>query len=145
MNARQKKFVLEKLIPFILREHGRGFVMETWIDEIAPGEKFTFDGLQRTSPNCGTVCCIGGSIDYLKKNGNYDEGTAALIGLSEAQGYALFHGWFSTTSANRWPRSYQTKFKKAKTTLGKAKVACALLREVVKTDGHCLITFGVLE
>ena len=39
MNAKQKKFILNKLIPFILREEGRGFAMEVWKIKEEVGEE----------------------------------------------------------------------------------------------------------
>jgi len=37
-----------------------------------------------------------------------------------------------------WPLKYALAFKKRRTPLGKAKVAVALLREVIRTNGECL-------
>jgi hypothetical protein len=132
MNKSHKKFILKKLIPFIMRDQGRGFDMEIWIDTVE------FDGATRKVPVCGTVACIGGSIQVLKPNSLSER----VLGLTGEQCYDLFHNWdyFDPRRSNRggWPNSFARRFKKAKTTLGKAKVACDLLREVVKTEGKCL-------
>ncbi len=51
MNAKQKKFITEKLIPFILRAEGNGFAMDTWKqdftkqvqNDVENGDDFYFD------------------------------------------------------------------------------------------------------
>ena len=150
MNAKQKKFILKKLIPFILREQGRGFGMDEWRREDDPGTEAWFDGVTRAIPVCGTVCCLGGSIEVLKKyppihgsNNAVAMGTLAL-GITNAQAYGLFYGWglqgvsWDSDSRHGWPISYAIRFQNATTPYRKAQVAVALLKEVVRTNGECL-------
>ena len=145
MNAKQKKFILNKLIPFILREEGRGFAMEFWKIKEEVGEKLWLDGVPRDVPVCGTAACIGGSAQcLLHPRAKYDMGygkLAAELGLSLEQTHGLFYEWNvedMDDSGAHWPKRFANQFKKAATPLGKAKVAVALLKEVVKTNGKCL-------
>jgi hypothetical protein len=125
-----------------LREQGRGFGMSVWIEDYKPGDKQRIDNVSRKIPVCGTAACIGGSIAFLNGDKNWwTEQSGGAIGLSEEKAAALFHGWTTKYVADgQWPAKYQERYKKAKTPLGKAKVAVALLNEVVKTNGDCLIT-----
>jgi hypothetical protein len=137
MRARDKKFIRERLIPFIMREKGRGFGMNIWLDDDRlPGKPITLDDVTRKVPKCGTVGCIGGSIALLKrKKDKFDcdyELTGKSIGLNDNQSGRLFSGEI------RWPEPYRTKFWQAETPYQKAKIACELLREVCETSGHCL-------
>jgi hypothetical protein len=128
MNQRQKNFILNKLIPFISREHGRGFGMDTWITTaLDPSESYFADGVERAVPVCGTIPCIVGSITILKKLGEHGGTTqnlAKILGLDFNQACALFFEW--------------DRIKRAKTPYGKAQVAVRLLKEVVRTEGACL-------
>jgi hypothetical protein len=146
MNATQKKFILNKLIPFMLREHGNGFAMDTWRstyennpEEIKRWGLEDFDDVKHKPPSCGTVACIGGSIQLLKKiSDGREKQLANAIGLTEDQANGLFYHWDDGSADFGWPGKYINRFEKAKTPLAKAKVAVALLKEVVRTDGKCL-------
>ena len=143
MNVRHKKFILNRLIPFILREQGRGFGMSSWkITWIAPGVLAHVDGINRKVPSCGTVACIGGSIEVLTAVEG-DEAVGAKIGLDAYQADGLFYGWQPSSHKNRrygWPKKYARMYDRAKSVYGKARVAAALLREVVRTGGKCLVS-----
>lgn len=139
MNARHKKFILRKLIPFILREQGRGFEMASWFMHPSEGLKTYFHqdlNKKVKVPACGTVACIGGSIEALKMKqveyGRTYSEIGALVGLNSTQSWALF------SSAIEWPKPFALRYKKAKTPLTQAKIACEVLRLVVKTEGKCL-------
>lgn len=133
MTSKQKQFILKKLIPFVLREQGRGFCMEVWRKSFNSRSLISFDGIDRRIPSCGSVCCIGGSIEVLKRKKELGfEETGKLIGLNFSQSFKLF------TERIEWPEKYETQWNAAKTALAKAKVAAALLREVVRTDGMVL-------
>ena len=142
MTLKHKDFILHKLIPFILREEGRGFGMEHWLSKEPPKTKVRVDEIYREVPKCGTVACIGGSIAYLlglDKNPacsptNYLES----LGLTLTQRNALFYGW-EGNRPHRWPDSFVRRYAEAKTTWDKSKVACDLLHEIVRTEGACLI------
>lgn len=144
MNAKQKNFITKKLIPFILREQGRGFGMEFWKSNYEPDTEIVRDDVLRKVPVCGTVCCIGGSITYLI--GKRKASTAgAAIGLTEDQSFGLFYEWSSggrhigDDGCNYgWPIKFTEKFANASTAYQKAKVAASLLKEVVRTNGDCL-------
>ena len=158
MNLQQKNFIREKLIPFVLREQGRGFAMSQWLGDYIPFTKGKFDGVRRKIPACGTVACLGGSIEALSmkidkvttevESGNYDnDEMARKIGLTPRQGHTLFFGWrgskymdkfYDEEPVEAWPAKYILSFKNAKTPFTKAKVAVALLEEVVKTNGKIL-------
>lgn len=56
MNKEQKEFIRKKLIPFIRRENGKGFSMWNWL---------SLGLAYPTAPKCGTIACIGGSIELL--------------------------------------------------------------------------------
>ena len=136
MNQKHKDFITKKLIPFILREQGRGFAMDSWIEEdLEPGGKFNFDDIDRNVPRCGTVACIGGSAQFLAKGKDANK----VLGLTYEQADTLFYGWEADDESTiGWPEKYVARYAKAKTTLSKAKVAVALLKEVVKTEGKIL-------
>jgi hypothetical protein len=143
MNARQKNFILNKLIPFITREHGRGFGMSSWRWAGTPGEISAQDNVERKIPVCGTVACIGGSVQILKKSKAKDRGLAKILGLTTRQVKGLFYRWEPgcyTDEVTAWPEKFAVAFDKAITPYGKAMVAVRLLKEVVKTNGQCLET-----
>lgn len=150
MNATQKKFILKKLIPFILREQGRGFIMEDWaLTDLEPGKIIQMDGVTRKAPACGTVCCIGGSTEFLKHRCSLGTQNEVLIasdlGLTLDQTHGLCYNWEGLSThagedGNRyaWPMKFKMEFAARTTTLGKARVAVRLLQEVVRTNGECL-------
>ena len=167
MNAKHKKFIREKLIPYVLRDQGRGFAMSEWLNtELIPFEPiddFCYDDVKnRVAPACGTVACIGGSIEALTRkiedkarNYDFEEGELAEhIGLTVVQGHTLFYGWAGSedmdplydytlsedgeTICPPWPPKYVAAYARAKTPLAKAKVAVRLLEEVAKTGGKIL-------
>ncbi len=53
MTKKQKLFILEELIPFILRERGHGFAMPLWSVPGKPGEICEIDYMDYTFPSCG--------------------------------------------------------------------------------------------
>lgn len=147
MNARHKKFILNKLIPFILREQGRGFVMEDWLIKDEPGIPLYADEVERKIPVCGTVCCLGGSIQVLKGHRNkiMPKTAGRHIGLNPQAASGLFMNWdgengYPSVDGHKygWPRKFADKYAKATTPYRKAQVAVSLLKEVVKTNGECL-------
>jgi len=152
VNARQKKFVLEKLIPFIQREHGRGFGMSSWRKTDTPGYYSSMDGIARKVPPCGTLCCIGGSIAVLKKiDDDYITGPASIrrfcerhskrvLGLDPEIAYGLFMGWNTSNSLCEylWPTAYRLRFDDANCPEDVAEVAASLLRLVCETNGRCM-------
>ncbi len=147
MNQRARTFIEKRLIPFVLREHGMGFAMETWYSDVKGlGESvYSYDSVPHTEPKCGTVACLGGSVQVLLARSSRDEISRAriakAIGLSSEQASGLFNNWYGNEDEGRefgWPKRFARRFEDAKTALGKAKVAVALLREVVKTNGECL-------
>lgn len=145
MNAKSKKFILNKLIPFVTREHGCGFAMSTWKKKLPVGFSAEFDDLEREIPVCGTVACLGGStqlLRYPKVRAQMSwKAMGKILGISEEQAHGLFFYW---KPADRrygnyaWPKKFAVAFGNAKTPYGKAMVAVRLLKEVVKTEGACL-------
>ena len=149
MNAKQKKFILKKLIPFVAREHGRGFAMSTWVTKKPEGELLLVDDVERPVPVCGTVACLGGSTQTLC---NFRNGTrtglsamhkriARILGLTAYQASGLFYNWEPNDDHDHpysWPKTFATQFYRAKTPYGKAMVAVRLLKKVVATNGECL-------
>lgn len=125
-----KKFILNHLIPFILRDAGHGFAMETW-KEYAPkedgGKEYNYDWIQRRAPACGTVACIGGSIQCLTGIKGIRT-SARLLGITPEEANGLFYDWDKYSDG--WPQQFSEQFEKAKTPYTKARVACALLREI---------------
>lgn len=145
MNTKQKSLTIRKLIPFILRDRGRGFAMQRWIGRVPRGSRFFRDGIERVGPSCGTVACIGGSIQLLthSRAGLTTDADERLVqrtlGLTHRQVETLCYGWEqSVGGAPPWPERFRRRYARARTPLGKARVACALLREVVRTNGSCL-------
>lgn len=151
--AKQAKFIREKLIPFVLREQGRGFAMEVWQRTgLEPNETWFYDDLllSRKVPKCGTIACIGGSVEALvqkrKKTGpwkwwvdteidgeKYDfrvVSAAPLLGISYKNTNKLFYHW--NTGDEGWPLKHLTAFAKAKTPLQQAKIACKFLGEIAE-------------
>lgn len=137
MTAAQKRFVREKLIPFILRDHGRGFAMQGWIAQVscinfdADGIA-VIDGIDHPRPACDTICCIGGSISALIQQ-YHPKRIREALGLSDDQADALFYHWDDDPHRHgdlSWSKSYREAFAKAKTPLDKAKVACQLLEDM---------------
>jgi hypothetical protein len=139
MTAKQKAFILDKLIPFILREQGRGFVIDVWRDNVTPGCLLPWAEPPRKAPSCGTIGCIGGSIEVLLGHTEPDPISTLQIekatGLSPQQQDILFFRWDSL-----WPNPFAQKLGGAKTPLAQAKVVVALLKEVVRTEGRILDT-----
>jgi len=152
MNATQKKFITKKLIPFILRAEGNGFVMQTWkvnltpdfLREVNAGLAYLeFDGVKHKIPMCNTVACIGGSIQCLTGTRSKKVMAEKFLGITKEQANGLFYTWCvpqedEEPETHGWPMKFRRAFEKRKTPLGKAKVAVALLKEVVRTNGQCL-------
>ena len=143
MNAKQKKFILNKLIPFITREHGRGFGMENWRYRAPVGEISYQDGVERKVPVCGTVACIGGSTQILcDTRARCNRAMGRILGLTPNQAGGLFYRWEADDDPYggkfKWPEKFSAAFERAKTPYGKAMVAVRLLKEVVRTNGECL-------
>lgn len=122
-----KTFILNHLIPFILRDAGRGFVMEKWKMFVPQDGKLYLDGVLRQGPVCNTAACIGGSIQILTGIRDREE-AGKLLGISELDAEKLFFGW--RPEDNGWPKKFAERFAAAKTAYGKARVACALLRQI---------------
>lgn len=121
--SRERLLVEGVLIPFILRDHGRGFAMEAWRHNVSPDiPRVAYDDCQRKPPSCGTIACIGGSMEYLKI-------AREDLHLSTETCSALFYDWEDNVGCTRWASKYRRAFAKAKTPLGKAKVAVRLLRD----------------
>lgn len=147
MTPENKKFILKKLCPFILREQGRGFMMAEWrvikeqliAYEPEYAKRFFNQDLNKEVkwPKCDSVFCIGGSAGMLLKT-ELKSGIYRAMGLSQDEGYGLFYNWMDQEDVFGWPLQFSKKFEKAKTPLTKAKVAVALLKEVVRTEGKCL-------
>ena len=92
MNEAQKKFIKNELIPFILREQGCGFAMQSWWEEELPGTLTVWDGIKRKTPKCGSVCCIGGTVQMLKKlPSGADRLIAQVMGLTYDEALGLFY------------------------------------------------------
>lgn len=147
MNKAAKKFIEKKLIPFVQREAGNGFAMSTWKQPYTQqdidanfGAKEEFDSVEHRVPACGTVACLGGSIQVL--TGKRGMGPLSkAIGLSKDAADGLFYNWLSgdiNPQGYGWPTKFAVAFGKAKTPRGKAGVAVRLLREVIRTNGECL-------
>jgi len=141
MNAKQRKFIEKKLIPFILRVEGNGFAMSTWISKYTRQAQregpMYFDSIAHQRPQCGTVACIGGSIQCLKKVRGVDK-MAKILGITFEQADGLFHNWEPGDTGFGWPESFRERFSNAATPYRKAQVAVALLKRVIKTNGACL-------
>src|SRR5580658_8642217 len=59
-----KKFVQQYLFPAMRREHGNGFAMQVWCCK-TDHKDYYFDDVERPAPACGTVACIGGTLDIV--------------------------------------------------------------------------------
>lgn len=137
MTTKQKQFIRRKLIPFILRERGRGYVQTDFIVHGEPGETYCSDDYALVQyPSCGTVACIAGSIAVLRRKGHKMsmEQAARILGLSGQRSNRLFSPYVS----DDWPEPYASRFAARRTPLGRAKVAAALLLEVAHTSGAVL-------
>lgn len=137
MTEEQKQFVLERLIPSVEREEGRGFDMKVWFEKWGVYVEEGHNRDLRTRPSCGTVCCIGGLIESLvgtnvplsfRKAGE-------IIGLNPAQSRILFDENIF------WPQPYRSQWMSAFTPGEKAAVAAALLGEVVRTNADILSNY----
>lgn len=140
-----RDFILKKLIPFIMREQGRGFGMDRWLAQDIDVSTINRDGITRPTPPCNTVACIGGSIQFLTDYRRADtEELGKLLGLSAFETNGLFYEWNDRNNEDgvqhqyRWPTSFQNRFARVKTTRGKAAVACDLLRKIANEGGACL-------
>lgn len=137
-NATTRRFILNKLIPFIRREQGRGFGMSDWIVKLSEGDETTIDNVERSVPVCGTVACVGGSIQHLCGNKLRAVRTlAAKIGLTKDEAGGLFYAWDESADFC-WPESFRNRFDAAQTPRGKAGVACQLLKKIAREGGACL-------
>jgi hypothetical protein len=133
-----RRFILKTLIPFIRREQGRGFGMSDWIEKADAGEPVVFDEVERKVPVCGTIACIGGSIQHLSHNRVRAIRTlGAKIGLTANEANGLFYYW-DMENPFCWPVSFRRRFAQAATTRAKAGVACALLKKIANEGGACL-------
>lgn len=110
-----KKFILSHLIPFILRDAGRGFAMDTWKETGSDSE--AFDGLD--------------GIRLLSHNG-----MAKLLGIKRHQATGLFYDW--EPDEGGWPAKYAIRFDEADTPYKKARVACSLLKQIAKKGSAAL-------
>lgn len=151
MTKKTRAFILEKLIPFVEREHGNGFCMSSWRALVTTGENLDgeYDGVEdRTCPCDGSVCCIGGSIAILlgiPRGLDYSTHPelAKAIGITRKQAQGLFLSWESDGEKNKtlpfcWPKGYRMAFARAKTAEKKAAVAIRLLREIAEKGGSIL-------
>lgn len=152
MQKKHINFIKKKLIPFILRENGKGFAMEDWKSQFTEEEleqlrlegndTWEGDGIERKIPSCGTVACIGGSIECLiapnSRRSLSLKKLAKVIGITQGEARGLFYNWTGVNERYCWPAKYDKLFARRKTPLGKAKVAVALLKEICRTDGKCL-------
>lgn len=146
LSAANKRFITKRLIPFILRENGRGFMMESWVLTLRKGQLFTMDDIRRRAPKCNTAACIGGSIALLKHFGtpkrvNFTQAGAA-IGLNRVQAANLFSTSLEGLPVY-WPFEFYRRYVAANTPLKKAKVAVALLQKIVAEGPDFLPDFLV--
>jgi hypothetical protein len=153
MNAKQKNFITKELIPFILREQGCGFGMSGWLYRTStPGDEIERDKIVRPIPICGTVACIGGSIQVLTQDA-YDRSAIEdkapqILGISRRRALGLFYWWRPNANEQndyRWPLRYAKKFEAADSPLAKAKVVANLLKNVITTNGKCLGPYKVVQ
>lgn len=151
MTEEQKLFMRDTLPQFIVREQGAAFAMEEWLLDdsdsgIEPNKTITLDGILRTIPTCGTVSCIGGSVELLLGMRTERPVSHTLLaermGLSYQESDALFYGWMGPADDEvgeyAWPQSFAERYEEADTTLEKAVVAAELCVLVAETDGKCL-------
>lgn len=133
------KFVRNYLFPAMRRDKGNGFCMETWR---SPFWKFRDDVSNRRAPACGTVACIGGTMQLV--TGEADETKLGkLLGLSVVQTQALFFSWLPmdlSWSSERlgWPADLARKYARVKSAQAKERVAEEAVLRAVKTKGKCL-------
>lgn len=137
MTEEQKQFVLERLIPSVECEEGRGFDMKVWIEKWGEYVEEGHNRDLRTRPSCGTVCCLGGLIESLVAATclhplSFRE-AGKVIGLNPAQSRILFDENIF------WPQPYRSQWMSAFTPGEKAAVAVALLKEVVRTNAAILV------
>ena len=148
MTKEQKKFLTNTLSKFILRDHGRAFHMSYWRRLVSTVH--IDDPIPIPIPACGTICCIGGSAAVLlgkteagfRRLGGDKTKMASLLGLTYDQVDGLFYYWHLRARNEfidyAWPHKFAVAYEKAKTPLGRAKVAVRLLKEVARTNGECL-------
>lgn len=141
MNKEQKLFMSKTLPDFILREQGRGFAMATWKKERAPGQEQNLDHVIRSVPPCGTIACLGGSAGILLglKEDNQSCNVIPALGLTYGEGRGLFFSWYNRKGERySWPPSFAERYRRARSTVGKARIAAELCKLVAKTNGKCL-------
>lgn len=112
----------------------------------------------RAMPKCNTVQCIGGGLQAIIKPSsvpgeffeNYlgravvnQEGLGGLLGLDPAQSYGLFRRWiersvYGSFQGYGWPDALSKAYLKAKTPIGKVRVAQRCILRAIKTKGKCL-------
>lgn len=156
-NKEQRKFILRRLIPAILRENGKAFAMSEWHENFAADDidyfegKYEFDNVLRAIPSCGTVCCIGGTAQILLYPTSRVKGwsqrvmgnLAKAMGLTFEEAHGLFFNWtdnddFRGVNECEWPKNFRDAFADRKTARGKANVAVCLLRKIADEGGKCL-------
>lgn len=150
MTKAGRQFILEKLIPFVEREHGNGFAMSQWHRRyLTPGtESMDFDDVFRICPVDGSVCCLGGSIAVLLgRPAGFDAAEspelAAALSLTIKQAAGLFLNWRNERARTAlqkycWPRKYRNAYQRANTPAAKAAVAVRLLRQLAAEGGQIL-------
>lgn len=129
-----EKFCKDVLFPFMEREEGRGFAMETIISSaLTPGKEIYFDAVRRKVPICGTVACILGSIELLVNTTNL-RSMGKLLGLDYDDASTLFNGW---DIEGGWPKKYAQKYENATTAWEKFLIAKKVTELAVRTGGVC--------
>jgi len=136
-----KNFILNHLVPFILRDAGNGFAMETWITMADTDDAFCgLDGIEdRRAPACKSVSCVGGSIQVLTGlncGGVEPRKAAKLLGITAEQAHGLFYDW--EPGEGGWPSKHAERFYAADTPLKKARVTCSLLKQIAKKGSKAL-------
>lgn len=140
-----KEFCRQFLFPVMEREHGTGFAMQNWSYDVQPGSVVNKDGLTRVAPDCGTMCCIGGTIQHLCIQTAELKATCELfslnkygelLGLDVYTTESLFYRW-DMNLPRAWPEPLAQKFADAETPAEKVKIAEQMVRLAVRTKGKC--------
>jgi hypothetical protein len=114
----------------------------TWQNEedfLRLGTYLSLDSVEHDFPKCGTVACLGGSVQCLIGKRSH-KALAEALGITKQQASGLFYSWGPENKdlPHGWPEKFRLRFADKNTPAKKARVAVSLLKEVVRTNGECL-------
>jgi hypothetical protein len=144
MDEKARAFILDRLIPYIQRNEGRGFDMARYIT--VPNDKPGGISWRNWGYlGCGTVACIAGASSILlgircANRSDYWGKVGTAIGLTPEEAMGLFERFKVRGYGDKcqWPAEFALALEAAKTKKEEADVACNLLLKIAAEGPGCL-------